>query len=282
MFEPNYHPRFLPAINTTTELFRLLCGSILRLALHSGLYYGGYGLIMEKIRKRKGSYTLSERAALCYLLSMGLEIGVSMLVVPFRFLSAISAPRFLLDYMLNSWSDKLSMLDRFAPGKFASFATYSFERPDCDWSFDFFTWQVPSVVLSLVKLLARRRHVGAKNCRTKRVLFALGLQVILRAYMATFVTELPENDLEAVNAILVTVLEGIATSYVVRHTWPYPFDEVMDSGHSATTRSTMSSTNSTTDHTTSEERKTPISSFESTSHANKQADVVEDMSYGDN
>lgn len=52
---------------------------------------------------------------------------------------------------------------------------------------------MPSVLLSLGKLFYRRRYNGAEKCKTKRVLAAIALQLLLRAYTATFSIMLPEN-----------------------------------------------------------------------------------------
>lgn len=217
---------FLPNINVTVETLRLVYGSFMRLCLHSTVYYGSRGFIAEKVLRKKGAMESYEREGICYILSIGAEIGVSMLIMPVRYLAAITTPRFILDYMFTSWSDCISILDRFNPGCYASYALYAFTNTTDDWNLDFFAWQTPSLILSIGKLLLRRRRVGAAQCRTKRVLGMLGLQVLLRAYMASFSVMIPEQWSEAVEAVVVTFLEGIVTSYLIRHTWPFPLEDV--------------------------------------------------------
>jgi hypothetical protein len=218
--------QFLPKISSSFETVRLGYGALLRLCLHSTAYYGSRGFVAERVFGCKGAMEVSEREAIRYVLSMSGEIGVSMLIMPVRFLAASTTPRFMLDYMFTWWSDVLAIVDRFHPGAYASYALYAFASSGAEWNFDFFTWQVPSVVLTLGKLILRRRRVGAAMCRTKRVLGVLLAQIVLRAYMSTFSVMIPEQGSEAIEAIVVTVLEGMATSYLARHTWPFPWDEL--------------------------------------------------------
>lgn len=229
--------QFLPKISSSVETVRLTYGALLRLCLHSSAYYGSRGFVAERVFGKKGAMEISEREAMRYVLSMGAEIGVSVLIMPVRYLAASTTPRFMLDYMFTRWSDVLSVIDRFHPGSYVSYALYAFSSSEAEWNFDFFAWQVPSVLLSLGKLILRRRRVGAARCRTKRVLGVLLAQIILRAYMSTFSVMIPEQGSEAVEAIVVTVLEGMSTSYLARHTWPFPWEGLKPTSLSNTTDS---------------------------------------------
>ncbi|KAG5498735.1 hypothetical protein JKF63_03023 [Porcisia hertigi] len=230
---------FFPKINSSLETVRLTYGALLRLCLHSTVYYGSQGFVAEKVFGHKGAMVTAEREAMRYVLSMGAEVGISVLIMPARYLAASSTPRFMLDYMFTRWSDVLALLDRFHPAAYASYTMYAFASSDDEWNFDFFTWQIPSLVMTLGKLIARRRLVGAERCRTKRILGVMLAQLFLRAYMSTFSIMIPEQGSEAVVAMFVTVCEGMATSYLARHTWPYPWDDVKG----------MSSTNTTSSST---------------------------------
>ncbi|KAG5472459.1 hypothetical protein LSCM1_03858 [Leishmania martiniquensis] len=230
---------YLPKMNSNFETVRLTYGALLRLCLHSTVYYGTQGFVAEKVFGDQGAMSVSEREAMRYVLSMGAEVGVSVLIMPVRYLAASTTPRFLLDYMFTRWSDVLALLDRFNPGTYASYALYAFAGTDDEWNFDFFTWQAPSVLMTLGKLIARRRLVGPVRCRTKRILGVLLAQLFLRAYMSTFSVMIPEQSSEALAAMVVTVLEGMATSYLARHTWPFPWDDLI---HITSTNTTSSST----------------------------------------
>ncbi|CCW61596.1 unnamed protein product [Phytomonas sp. EM1] len=222
MFKPNVEFQYLQNINSYVESLRLGYGSIIRLCIHSSVYYGSRGFIREKILGKKGGLETSERDAIRYLLSMIAEVGISMLWVPVQYLAAINTPRFLLDYMLTNWSDVLSKIDRFQSIRYASYASYAFSSdPDSEWNLDFFSWQVPSVILTVAKLVMRRRRIGA---RTGRVVLALLVQIVLRAYCSTFSVMIPETGTEVFEAILATLLEGMVTSYLVRSTWPFHLD----------------------------------------------------------
>lgn len=210
----------LPPINLRVETLRLAFGSVVRLCLRTLVYYGGYVLFGRSVLSKKGFCATWGQHSLSYVVSLGTEIGVSTLICPVRYLAAVTTPRFILDYALTGWSDVLRVLDRFPPGNFAAYALYAFSS-DEDWSFDFFTWQLPSVALSLAKLWRRRQTLGGERCRTKRVLAVLLLQVLLRAHLATFSVMIPESGGDVVAAVVSAVLGSLATSYLARHTWPF-------------------------------------------------------------
>ncbi|KAG5473228.1 hypothetical protein CUR178_03147 [Leishmania enriettii] len=231
--------QYLPKINPNLETVRLTYGALLRLCLHSTVYYGTQGFVAEKMLGDKGAMSVAEREAMRYVLSMGAEVGVSVLIMPVRYLAASTTPRFMLDYVFTRWSDVLALLDRFNPSTYSRYAFYAFASSHDEWNFDFFTWQAPSVLMTLGKLIARRRLVGSVRCRTKRILGVLMAQLFLRAYMSTFSVMIPEEGSEALAAMVVTVLEGMATSYLARHTWPFPWDDL---AHMASANTTSSST----------------------------------------
>lgn len=257
MLAPNVQPlEYLPQINSRVETVRLACGSLIRLCLHSAVYYGARGVISDVLLGNRGAFQASEREAICYVLSMLTETGVSMLWTPIRYLAAVNTPRFLLDYLLTRWSEVLRFVDRFHPGRFASYALYAFaSEANEEWNLNFFAWQVPSVVLTLGKLILRRIRLGSKNCRTKRILGILFFQIVFRAYMSTFSVMIPEQGSEAAEAMLVTIFEGLCTAYLARHTWPFVYNESQVFGlgtscsHSSSEGGTATVTSST-DETT--------------------------------
>ncbi|ESL07280.1 hypothetical protein TRSC58_05033 [Trypanosoma rangeli SC58] len=211
---------FLTPINPRVETVRLLSGSVMRLCLYSAAYYVGCGVFSKYVLRRGGSLAMWEQESLPYVASLGMEIGVSVIICPVRYLAAVTTPRFILDYTMTGWSDTLSLLDQFSAGNFAAYAMYAFSS-DSDWNLDFFAWQVPSVILTLAKLYYRRKKLGSERCRTKRVLAIIPLQMLLRAYIAGFSVMIPENSAEAVSAVGVTVVESMLTSYLARQTWPF-------------------------------------------------------------
>lgn len=237
MLAPNVHSEYLPSINSHVETVRLAYGSFVRLCLHSAAFYGTRGYIQEKVFGKKGATDVAERDGICYVLSMAAEVGVSLLWMPVRYLAAVNTPRFLLDFLLTRWSERLSRIDGFRPGRFASYAVYAFTNLSADWNLDFFAWQIPSALLTIGKLVVRRRRVGAARCKTKRVLLTLLVQLILRAYLATFSVTLPETDSEAIESAVVVILEAMTTSYLVRNTWPFPVDYSSEASSSGTSTS---------------------------------------------
>ncbi|KEG15623.1 hypothetical protein DQ04_00021210 [Trypanosoma grayi] len=221
----------LPSINSRVETLRLVYGSVVRLCLHSFVYGVTRGVFSEYVLRRKGSLAWWGRQSVPYVASLGMEIGVSVLICPVRYFAAVSAPRFILDYTLTGWSELLRVLDRFSPGNFAAYALYAFSS-DADWNLDFFIWQLPSVVLTVTKLWYRRRLLGSVNCRTKRVLGMIPVQVFLRAFLSSFSLLIPESGGEVLVSVVLSVLENAATSYLAMHTWP--FSNVTDSPQSST------------------------------------------------
>ncbi|KAG8346469.1 hypothetical protein TRVL_02705 [Trypanosoma vivax] len=158
----------LPAIDSRVETARFLYGTLLRLFVQSLAYYGTRGLVSRYVLRRKDSSVWVYRSRV-YMGSQAIEIGVSLLVYPMRYLAAVTTPRFILDYTLTNWSDTLRRVDLFSPGKYAAYALRAFTS-DSDWNLNFFTWQVPSVALTLAKLWRRRRLLGPSSCRTARIL----------------------------------------------------------------------------------------------------------------
>ncbi|ORC90834.1 uncharacterized protein TM35_000072580 [Trypanosoma theileri] len=207
----------LPPIDSRVETLRLLYGSLVRLCLHTFASYAGRSLLARCLQR--GGPATWGRQALPYAAALGAEVLLSALVCPRQYLAAVTTPRFLLDYVLTGWSDVLRRLDGFAPGKFAAYALQAFAS-DAEWNFGFFTWQLPSVALTLAKLCWRRRTLGPTRTRTLRVLMMLPVQVMLRAYVATFSVMIPESVGEVTESIVSAVLEGMVTSYLARHTWP--------------------------------------------------------------
>ncbi|AAZ11927.1 uncharacterized protein TEOVI_000098800 [Trypanosoma equiperdum] len=210
----------LPTIDSRVETLRLVFGSFLRLIIYSVTYYTGRGLFSQYVLRRRGSVSQSKQSMISYVASQGLEIGVSVIICPVRYLAAVTTPRFLFDYTLTGWSEILRTLDLFSPGRFASYAVYAFSSTS-EWDLDFFVWQMPSVALTLAKLWYRRRHLGTKKCCTTRVLLMLPLQILLRAYLSSFSVMIPECGEELLEAIVSAGLEAGVSAYIIRNTSPF-------------------------------------------------------------
>ena len=155
-----------------------------------------------------------------FISSQLLEVGISAILVPMRYLAAVSAGRFMLDFAFNDVSDTLSIIDRFHPREYYAFSLYAFAS-DTEWNLDFFIWQLPAVVLTLFKFVLRRRRIGAACGETWRVGGVLVMHVLLRAFMASFAVDIPQSNVDAANAAIAALCEMSCMSYLIRHTWPF-------------------------------------------------------------
>ncbi|EPY24109.1 hypothetical protein STCU_04501 [Strigomonas culicis] len=217
---------FLPAITPHMEALRFAFGTVARLLIRTTVFCGT-GLVKKHFMKQENAVRDCEEEAVQYGTAMFLEQAVSFVVVPARYIAAVTAPRLMLDFLSNQLSDALSLVDGFRPGRFASFAVYAFAgSPDEDWNFDFFTWQGPAIGLTLAKLLVRRHRLGAKQCKVKKVLGVLAGQVLVRAYLGTFSINIPESASEAVGAVLIWLLEGALTASLAAETHPFTREEI--------------------------------------------------------
>lgn len=217
---------YLPSITPHMEAVRFAYGAVARLLLRTTVFYGK-NLAKKYLFKEENVQRVCEEEAVRYDSSMLLEQMVSFVVVPARYIAAVTAPRLMLDFLSNQLSDALSLLDAFRPGRFASFAIYAFAgNSNEDWNFDFFTWQGPAVCLTLGKLLVRRHRLGAEKCKIKKVMGVLVGQIFTRAYLGTFSINIPENASEAVGAVLIWLLEGALTAYLAAETYPFSHEEI--------------------------------------------------------
>lgn len=210
----------LPSINSKSVGMQLFCGAVIRNVAITAAYFG-VKTVVSRLFTKDFNATIKRNTdeAKRYLLSSVGEAGISVMIFPMKYLAAVTTQRFLFDFMLPSWSDSLSVLDFFKPAEFMSFALHAFASEQ-DWNWDFFLWQIPSIAVTLAKLVLRRRRVGAEKCRTKRVIAVALLHVFVRSFVASFCVQLPQTDADALVALVMVGVESICANYLIRHTWP--------------------------------------------------------------
>lgn len=213
----------LPPINSYAVGAKLLFGAAVRNTILTTAFYGVRSELSQLVRKNKDSSTDDfKKNTERYLKSFFAEAGISLLLIPFRYTAAIHAQRSLFDFLFPGASDAVSVLDRFWPSEFMTFSLFAFaslQNGESNW--DYFLWQLPSVALNLGKLFWRRRAFGAENCRTKRIMAMIGLQVVVRSFVASFSVNLPQIEGEVVVGLVMMLLESLATHYIYRFTWPF-------------------------------------------------------------
>lgn len=213
---------YLPQINPTRTAIKIGCGAMLWLTLRSTVYYGVRGLISKYILNREDGLQDATIDGVGYVTCVGAEYAVSCMWCPVPFLAGITAPRYLLDYVLTWFSEYVCVFDRFNAAEYAAFSVYAFEGGEEEWNFAFFTWQTPSVLLTLGKLMYRRLRYGSKSTNALRVLGVLGLQVLVRAFLSSFSILLPDSSSSALQAIIFVFLDSAASRYLIWRTFPRP------------------------------------------------------------
>lgn len=216
-----FKPSYLTSINPTSTAIKIGCGAIVWLAIRTATYYGTRGLFSECILEKDGALDEAAEDAKEYFGAMTAEHVVSCAFSPVRYLAGITAPRYLLDYMLTWLSDYICVFDRFSPAEYASFSVFAFESGDEEWSLAFFSWQMPAVCLNVLKLIYRRYKFGPQQTKTFRVLGVIGIQVMVRAYLSSFSVILPDSGRSAMEAIIGCFLDSMATRYLIWHTSPF-------------------------------------------------------------
>jgi hypothetical protein len=220
--QPTIFGEKLPSINSTAVAATLAWGAFVRPVIWGSIYHGIRAFCGTYIRRDTKSSERNLKNFQRTVYSCTAEVGLSVIFVPVRYLAAMHCTRLLIDFANPSASDVLSTVDRFNAGTFMTFAQHAFlASADEEWNMDFFVFQLPSIALTLGKLIARRRKIGAAKCRTKRVLGVLLLQVMLRAFTGSFTVQLPQSEGDLMTALIAISLEGLASKYLIYHTWPF-------------------------------------------------------------
>lgn len=220
--QPTLFGEQLPSINSTSVGAALVWGALVRPVIWGSLYHGVRSLCGTYLRRDETSKERNWKNFQRTVLSCSAEVGISVLFVPARYLAAMHCTRLLIDFANPAASDALGMVDRFDAGPFMTFAQHAFlAGADEEWNMDFFVFQIPSIALTIGKLIARRRRLGAAKCKTKRVLGMLLVHVLMRAFTGSFTVQLPQSEGDLMTAMIAITLEGLASKYLIYHTWPF-------------------------------------------------------------
>ena len=214
----------LPSIRTTSVCASLLFGFATRTLLISGSWcflksaYASFRYSAEEAKEKHQHY---KSQAVRYTSSLFAEAAFSTILVPMRYLAAVTTQRFLFDFGAQELSELLSWVDLFDPARFMSFSQYAFQGDQSeDWNWDFFVWQLPAVALIVGKLMYRRHALGAERCKTKRVLGMLVPWMFIRAFLASFSVQIPQTEGDALVAIGAVVVESLMANYLIANSWP--------------------------------------------------------------
>ncbi|CUF23750.1 Hypothetical protein, putative [Bodo saltans] len=220
--QPTIFGEQLPSINSVAVAATLTWGALLRPVIWGSFYHGVRAFLGTYVRRDEKSCERNWKNFQRTVYSSIAEVGLSVAFVPARYLAAMHCTRLLIDFANPSFSDALAVVDRFNAGTFMAFAQHAFlSSVDEEWNMDFFVFQLPSIALTIGKLIARRRKIGAAKCRTKRVLGMLFLQVVLRAFTGSFTVQLPQSEGDLITALIAISLEGLTSKYLIYHTWPF-------------------------------------------------------------
>ena len=152
----------------------------------------------------------------CY----GMEVGVSLLICPMRYLTGKQLHRLIFDMMYEEGSFHLKSIDGFDPYTFLPYAFHALAADDeSNWAF--FTWHLPATALTLTKLAWRVWRLGSRNTKTKRCLGVVALQYFLRTLMCSFCATLPTSEQELILVLILMSAEKWSDAYLMRNTWPF-------------------------------------------------------------
>lgn len=214
----------LPSIRTTSVCATLFVGLVARNAILSGAWlslkaaHATLRFSPEEAKEKREKYRAQ---AFRYTSSLFAEAAVSTVLVPMRYLAAVTTQRFLVDFGFQGLSELLSYVDFFDPARFMSFSQFAFQGDQSeDWNWDFFVWQMPALALTLGKLWYRRKALGAEKTKTKRVVGMLVPWLFIRAFLASFSVQIPQTEGDAMVAVGAIVLESLMAKYIVANTWP--------------------------------------------------------------
>lgn len=220
--QPQSKPSFLPQVSSSRVALKLGCGAIVWLAARSVVYYGFRGLLRKYVFRQPKAVEEAVEDGKVFALSMAAEHIISCCCCPVTYLAGSSSPRFLFDYILTWWSERLCLLDRFSPVEYVSFSFQAFESSE-EWNFAFFTWQIPSILLTVGKLTYRCFRRGRKEVKTLRVMGALLIQLFLRSYISSFSVMLPDSFLSALAAIVFCFMDSALGRYLAFQTYPFHY-----------------------------------------------------------
>jgi hypothetical protein len=218
----------LPEVRLMADTARLVWGLSVRYGLACATWYGIYRAkdIMQRVPDKKSEKHRQARARM-WLLSFAADVGVSLLLVPGRYLTGRTAPRLLFDFAFMSWGDALSKFDLFAGNRYLAFAINRLTPANgAQTDYSFLLWQMPSTVLTAVKLYRRYKENPAKT-RPLRVIPVMGVHFFLRLMMMSFALYLPRTEEELILTGVLNALEKTCDAFLIRNTWPWP-DELDD------------------------------------------------------
>jgi hypothetical protein len=220
---PSQESLNLPPINLAVETGRLLWGLSFRYMLACGTWYGIYRAFdtFKRVPDKVSEQRRGKRFRM-WALSHAADVGVSLLLVPGRYLTGKTAPRLLFDFTFMTWGDVLSKFDLFAGRQYLSYAVNRLTPANgAEYDYSFLLWQAPSTVLTAVKLYQRFKRCPQQTSLVKAVL-AMGLHFFIRLMVMSFALYLPRSEEELIITAIMVGMEKTLDAYLIRNTWPWP------------------------------------------------------------
>lgn len=213
----------LPPVSPIGDSLRLLWGLGVRYGLATGVWYGIYRLkdMLQGVNDKKSEKKRNAQAKM-WLWSFATDVGVSMLLVPGRYLTGRNCQRLLLDFALQPIGGALGKFDAFNGQRFLGYALYNL-TPATEGANDygFFLWQIPSTIATGVKLYLRMKE---HRKRTKPVAVALGMgaHFFVRLMVMSLSLFLPRSEEELILATVMCTLDKTLEAFLIRNTYPWP------------------------------------------------------------
>ena len=196
--------------------FAVTCGVCVAFRMARSYISGSEG---AKIKARLRSRVLLKVWATSFVL----DTGASLLALPGAYIVGKHVTRLIIDAFAPASSRALCRLDGFSYGAFLAVAGDVNSGPGSGSAtqvVNAFTWQLPSLAVTLAKLLLRARRHGMKRTRFFRCLAVALVQYAARVPLMSFATMLPMSDSELVMCAACVATDSLSDSYLAYHTWP--------------------------------------------------------------
>jgi hypothetical protein len=216
----------LPEVSLIGDGMRLMWGMSFRYLAACGVWYGIYRAKDMWLRvDEKKSDAERQKQFKMWALSHAADVGVSMLLVPGRYIVGKNGSRLLFDFTFQSYGAALSKFDLFVGQQYLAYAINRMSpAPGATSDYSFFLWQVPSTLLTGAKLYMRMQKAPKKTAPI-RVGIAMGVHFFVRLMGLSLALYLPRSEEELILAGIMTALDKSLEAYLIRSTWPLVDEE---------------------------------------------------------
>jgi len=212
----------LPQVSLLGDSIRFMWGMSFRYLAACGVWYGIYRAkdMWYKVDEKESEKQRATQFKM-WALSHAADVGVSMLLVPGRYIVGRNGARLLFDFTFQSYGGALAKFDMFTGQQYLAYAINRMSpAPGATHDYSFFLWQLPSTLFTGFKLWKRLQKAPKKTAPV-RVVLAMGVHYFVRLMGLSLALYLPRSEEELILAGIMTALDKTLEAYLIRNTWPY-------------------------------------------------------------